>query len=339
MITRHRLVSILLCVAIACVPARSQDEFVNCYAEDGVATRCEPESETFSLSKIPVVNSTCGSPPSEYCAVESYSISQDGQITVDSVACGMVCDEASESDAHPPPQMTDFFSPHEAEDTWWQSETFTDSAADVVVIDLPLGTLVQVSTIIFRFRSLLPEGFYILKSSDFTPADQLLHLLAADCDSKYQIMSEVDLGLENETTVLCQPYDSLSPDRINFVPTLNRPSDRDDAPGYSDALYQFATVTNIRVVLDGLLTDGLVNDSFSYYALRDLSVVGKCQCWGHARNCTRKTGSDEYVCECWHNTAGANCERCLDLYNDLPWPIANGGNGTNECKGEHGFYG
>lgn len=336
MITRHRLATILLCLALACAPVRSQDEFVNCYTAEEVATRCEPDSQTFSLTKIPVVNSTCGSPPNDYCVVETYTISQLGQVTVDSVACGLVCDAMDEANAHPPQEMTDFFSTREVENTWWQSETAINSPADTVVIDLALGTLVQVSTIIFRFRSLIPDGFYILKSQDFSVANELFHFFAANCNSKYQLSPEVDLGLDNETTVLCQTYDFLSPDRISFVPTLNRPSDKDEIPGYSNALYEFATATDIRVVLDGHLT-GIVNDSFSYYALRDLSVVGKCQCWGHARNCSMNDGGDGYICECKHSTAGVNCERCLDLYNDLPWTIANGGDGINECKSEQDY--
>ncbi|XP_034023528.1 laminin subunit beta-3 [Thalassophryne amazonica] len=36
-------------------------------------------------------------------------------------------------------------------------------------------------------------------------------------------------------------------------------------------------------------------------------------------------------CDCQHNTAGVNCERCADLYNDLPWAPAEEDN-THTCK-------
>lgn len=36
-------------------------------------------------------------------------------------------------------------------------------------------------------------------------------------------------------------------------------------------------------------------------------------------------------CDCQHNTAGMNCERCDDLFNDLPWRPAEEGN-THTCQ-------
>lgn len=38
-----------------------------------------------------------------------------------------------------------------------------------------------------------------------------------------------------------------------------------------------------------------------------------------------------YRCE--HNTAGRDCERCLDFYNDAPWGRASPTN-VHECKGK-----
>lgn len=36
-------------------------------------------------------------------------------------------------------------------------------------------------------------------------------------------------------------------------------------------------------------------------------------------------------CDCQHQTAGVNCERCADLYNDLPWRPAEEGD-THTCQ-------
>lgn len=60
--------------------------------------------------------------------------------------------------------------------------------------------------------------------------------------------------------------------------------------------------------------------------------MGFCSCNGHASKCTRAPGHDydsdatsfmvHAKCECEHNTDGLNCERCLPMYNDLPWQEA-----------------
>lgn len=39
---------------------------------------------------------------------------------------------------------------------------------------------------------------------------------------------------------------------------------------------------------------------------------------------------------CEHNTAGRECERCLDFYNDAPWGRASPNN-VHECKGKFQF--
>uniref|UniRef100_A0A182XY05 Uncharacterized protein n=1 Tax=Anopheles stephensi TaxID=30069 RepID=A0A182XY05_ANOST len=68
------------------------------------------------------------------------------------------------------------------------------------------------------------------------------------------------------------------------------------------------------------------------YALSDFAVGGRCKCNGHASRCV-KGADDKLECDCKHNTAGRDCERCKPFYFDRPW-----GRGTmrdaNECKGK-----
>lgn len=68
-----------------------------------------------------------------------------------------------------------------------------------------------------------------------------------------------------------------------------------------------------------------------HYAVSDFAVGGRCKCNGHAARCI--PGKDgEVVCECRHNTAGRDCERCRPFHFDRPWARATARD-ANECKG------
>ncbi|XP_023310076.1 netrin-1 [Anoplophora glabripennis] len=67
------------------------------------------------------------------------------------------------------------------------------------------------------------------------------------------------------------------------------------------------------------------------YAVADFAVGGRCKCNGHASRCI--TGRDgQLACECKHNTAGRDCERCKPFHFDRPWGRATARD-ANECKG------
>ena len=72
--------------------------------------------------------------------------------------------------------------------------------------------------------------------------------------------------------------------------------------------------------------------SGQHYAVSDLSVGGRCKCNGHASKCAL----DHHglmSCECRHNTAGRDCERCKPFFFDRPWGRATSKD-VNECKSE-----
>ena len=74
-----------------------------------------------------------------------------------------------------------------------------------------------------------------------------------------------------------------------------------------------------------------------YYAIKDMMIRGSCSCNGHASKCFPLDGEPqdpEMVhghCKCSHNTKGLNCEKCKDLFNDVPWKPAFGKH-SNACK-------
>lgn len=77
--------------------------------------------------------------------------------------------------------------------------------------------------------------------------------------------------------------------------------------------------------------NGLLNLAH-HYAVSDFAVGGRCKCNGHAAKCSQ--GKDgQLACECKHNTAGRDCEKCKQFYFDRPWARATARD-ANECKGE-----
>ncbi|KAK7792532.1 hypothetical protein R5R35_008639 [Gryllus longicercus] len=67
-----------------------------------------------------------------------------------------------------------------------------------------------------------------------------------------------------------------------------------------------------------------------HYAAADLAVGGRCKCNGHAARCVAGA-SGQLQCDCRHNTAGRDCERCRPFHFDRPWGRATARD-ARECK-------
>ena len=323
----QRLVPVVLLVLLLYRVAQAQLEFRECYDAEGQATRCEPQQKSFSLENLPTTNSTCGSPPSLFC-VRSVSL---GRIRSD---CTGVCDASDPANSHPPEHMTDFLQLN----TWWQSENSLDTQ-NVVIVDIPLLAVVEINLIVFKFQSLIPSNFRILKSVDYGATYTDFHYFATSCLSQYSIPDNLILSLENETSVLCQTVNTPPlPGQITFFTVLDRPSTNDSTPGLSEALYEFMTATNIRVVLmEHYDIPNLEPDDLGfYYAMRDVTVLGRCQCHGHASECRVDSETGRYFCSCQHNTTGDYCERCSGFYQDVPWQRSTGANDF-ECQRKQAY--
>lgn len=66
----------------------------------------------------------------------------------------------------------------------------------------------------------------------------------------------------------------------------------------------------------------LTSPSNSYnYAISELTVGGRCKCNGHASRCVH-ADDGRLQCDCRHNTAGRDCERCAPFHFDRPWQRA-----------------
>ncbi|KAJ9594976.1 hypothetical protein L9F63_013698 [Diploptera punctata] len=70
-----------------------------------------------------------------------------------------------------------------------------------------------------------------------------------------------------------------------------------------------------------------------HYAVSDFAVGGRCKCNGHASKCIPASRDGQLACDCKHNTAGRDCERCKPFHFDRPWGRATARD-ANECKGK-----
>ncbi|KAH8276094.1 hypothetical protein KR018_007421 [Drosophila ironensis] len=158
-----------------------------------------------------------------------------------------------------------------------------------------------------------------------------------------------------------------APSRISFKVLEGRPSGRDlDS---SPVMQEWVTATDIRIVFHRLQrleqqattlvalepghSDPLAGGKYSvpphgnnievtaadatagagnglHYAISDFTVGGRCKCNGHGSKCSADA-QGQLSCECSHNTAGRDCERCKPFYFDRPWARATAKD-ANECK-------
>ncbi|CAH0546943.1 unnamed protein product [Brassicogethes aeneus] len=89
----------------------------------------------------------------------------------------------------------------------------------------------------------------------------------------------------------------------------------------------------VSVVNSEMSTNGIMNAYHQVthqYAVADFAVGGRCKCNGHASHCVADRDG-KLTCECKHNTAGRDCERCKPFHFDRPWGRATAKD-ANECK-------
>lgn len=229
-IARH--LALLFLISLLGLIWSQNNDFRDCYDGNGVPQRCEPRPISFTLGRAPVVNSTCGDPPESFCLVKLVSDQLGNE-------CSYECNASDPALAHPAEHMTDFFL--ETEPTWWQSRNGIYRPR-TVVINITLGSLVQVQSVVFQFPSLKPDSFYILKSTDNGRSYEPWHYFSRDCITRYGINPQADLTMDNETEVLCQRITRPDPGQIIFSPTSKKPSDDDSIPGLSDVATDIAVV-------------------------------------------------------------------------------------------------
>ncbi|KAM9212500.1 usherin [Dugong dugon] len=210
--------------------------------------------------------------------------------------------------------------------TSWVSHVFTNitqlDQGVTISIDLENGQY-QVFYIIIQFLSPQPTAIRIQRKKEDSLDWEDWQYFARNC-SVFGMRNNGNL--ENPDSVNCLQLPNFTPyshGNVTFSILTPGPNRR---PGYNDfynspSLQEFVKATQIRFHFSGQYhtTETAVNQRHRYYAVDEITISGRCQCYGHADTCDTK--SQPYRCLCSQEsfTEGLHCDRCLPLYNDKPF--------------------
>ncbi|KAM4795742.1 laminin subunit beta-3 [Rhinophrynus dorsalis] len=218
---------------------------------------------------------------------------------------------------------------------WWQSE----NGVDHVTLQFDLGGKFQFNDVTLDFRSPRPASMLIERSTDHGKTWQVYQYLAYDCAASFPQISREQPHNFNDVRCQALQGDPTKGGKIRFSPmdiAFSFPTTN------SQRIYHLGEFTNLRINFTQLVRfpPRRYRQPSAFYAVDVMRVHGSCLCYGHADRCVPSGthSSDPYggiqvsdTCSCQHNTVGTNCERCADLYNDLPWRPADEHN-PHECK-------
>ncbi|XP_013860437.1 netrin-1a isoform X4 [Austrofundulus limnaeus] len=301
-----------------------------CYDEPGTPRRCIPDFVNAAFGKEVRASSTCGhKTPSRFCVLSSADKGAERTRTCHT------CDASDPRKYHPPAYLTDLNNPHNL--TCWQSENFVQFPQNVT-LTLSLGKKFEVTYVSLQFCSPRPESMVIYKSMDYGKTWVPFQFYSTQCRKMYNKPNRAVITKQNEQEAVCTDSHTdmhpLSGGLIAFSTLDGRPSahDFDNSP----VLQDWVTATDIKVVFGRLHTFGDENEDDSepardsyFYSVSDLQVGGRCKCNGHASRCV-KDREGSLVCDCKHNTAGPECDRCKPFHYDRPWQRATARE-ANEC--------
>ncbi|KAK6480997.1 laminin subunit gamma-3-like [Huso huso] len=316
----------LLLPLLSLKPVRVLGAMDSCWDDLGRANRCMPRFENAVFNRTVIASNVCGSPPEDYC-----------KQTGSSKSCHR-CDAMHPSLHHNATYLNDFH--NDEEPTWWQSQSMFHGVQypDSVNLTLHLGKSYEISYIRLKFHTSRPESFAIYKRTHEGGSWIPYQYYSATCGKTYRRNSKGYLrpGEDEQQATCTDEFSDISPltgGNVAFSTLEGRPSAYNF--DHSPVLQDWVTATDLLISLNRLNTFG---DEFFkdpnvlrsyYYAISDFSVGGRCKCNGHASECVSNK-IVRLVCNCQHNTAGPDCEKCQPFFHDRPWARATV-DSANEC--------
>ncbi|KAI1713493.1 laminin EGF domain-containing protein [Ditylenchus destructor] len=322
-----------------------------CYDATGRPVRCVPDFINAAFGKPVIASSTCGlKTPTKYCTLTE---SEEGLFKEQ---CD-VCDASDWRQSHPASLLTDLNNSNN--NTCWISDPTADASHNVT-LTLSLGKKFELTYVSLQFCGRLADSLAIYKSTNGGKTWTPFQYFSSDCQGVYGKSPNREIGRHNEQEAKCTDSHVMSPvsSRIAFPTLEGRPSASDFER--SPVLQDWVTATDVRIVFNRLSLDqralyGITGKQMSnsveesnelemlnendtsisntadlttlaakqrnVYAVAELAVGGRCKCNGHASRCFfDKFG--RYSCDCKHNTAGTECEKCKPFHYDRPWARA-----------------
>uniref|UniRef100_UPI00358F50E7 netrin-3-like n=1 Tax=Myxine glutinosa TaxID=7769 RepID=UPI00358F50E7 len=299
-----------------------------CYDDVGKPQRCVPEFVNAAFERSVIASSTCGGPPSRFCAPTQGPPGTGTHRGSRSGVCA-VCDSGDPKSAHPAAYLTDLHNPHNQ--TCWQSESGAHTGRNVT-LTLALGKRFEVTYVSLQFCTAhTPDSLAIYKSMDYGKNWVPFHFYSTQCRRLFGKSSRAVITKMTEQDAVCSDSHVAQPGGLVAFSTLDGRPSAHDFDG-SPVLQDWVTATDVKAVFVrpwGHDASEQAAPEARYYAVADLQVGGRCKCNGHAARCVRERDG-RLACECKHNTAGPECDTCKAFHYDRPWQRASGRD-AHEC--------
>ena len=222
-----------------------------------------------------------------------------------------------DAEAHLPSHATDG-----DESTFWMSKPGDSHAA----LTIDLGASKEIKQIEILFVEARPATMVLEKWTGGVTGWEPFQLYSDNCQADFGKVA--DAPPTESTSAACvsfQQFDANSGGWVSFSTlAANRPPTEAEGRDYrtDDGLHSFTRARGIRLRMTRFVKDTYSGSvgfgapaaslASNFYAIAEVVVEGRCECFGHASECTDGEAS---TCDCGHSTAGDACDRCLPLYN------------------------